>query len=163
MLDKDLAEMYEVETRRLKEQVKRNIRRFPHHFMFELNAEEQESLRSQNATLKQGGHSKYLPYAFTEHGVLMLSNVLKSGKAIEISIRIIDVFVKLREAVIANKDILLKIEQLDKKLINLGYDIKMHDGEIETIFELIQEIREDRNKQKKVTVVEGFRKGSDKK
>jgi len=92
MIDRDLAELYGVETRRLKEQVNRNTSRFPSHFMFELTKEENENLRSQNATFKQGAFSKYLPYAFTEHGVLMLSNVLKSGRAIEMSIKIIDVF-----------------------------------------------------------------------
>lgn len=79
MIDRDLAELYGVETKRLKEQVNRNVARFPDHFMFELTKEEYENLRSQNATLKQGVHSKYLPYAFTEHGVLMLSNVLKAA------------------------------------------------------------------------------------
>ena len=93
MLDRDLSELYGVETKRLKEQVKRNIERFPKHFMFELTREENEILRSQFATLKQVEHSKYLPYAFSEHGVLMLSNVLKSARAIEVSIKIIDVFV----------------------------------------------------------------------
>ncbi len=94
MLDRDLAELYSVETRRLKEQVNKNASRFPKHFMFELSKEENEILRSQNATLRHGAFSKYLTYAFTEHGVLMLSNVLKSGRAIEMSIKIIDVFVQ---------------------------------------------------------------------
>ena len=93
MLDKDLAQLYGVETKRLKEQVRRNSDRFPSHFMFELTKEEAEISRSQIAALKQGNNLKYLPYAFTEHGVLMLSNVLKSKKAIAVSIRIIDVFV----------------------------------------------------------------------
>ena len=119
MLDRDLAEMYDVETKRLKEQVKRNIERFPPNYMFELTKEENNVLRSQNATLKQGQHSKYSPYVFSEHGVLMLSNVLKSSRAIETSIRIIDVFIKLREMIISQKDILLKLEQLDNKIIPL--------------------------------------------
>lgn len=89
MIDRDLAELYGVETKRLKEQVNRNRARFPAHFMFELTAEETKSLWSHFATLKQGSHSKYLPYAFTEHGVLMLSNVLKSTRAIAMSIKII--------------------------------------------------------------------------
>jgi multidrug efflux pump subunit AcrB len=85
MIDKDLAQLYGVETKRLKEQVNRNLKRFPTHFMFELSQEENDVfLRSQNATLKRGAHSKYLPFVFTEHGVLMLSNVLKSNRAIEI-------------------------------------------------------------------------------
>ena len=88
MLDKDLAGLYGVETKRLKEQVKRNLERFPHDFMLELTKEENDSLRSQNATLKRGGHSKYLPYAFTEHGVLMLSSVLNSKKAIQVNIQL---------------------------------------------------------------------------
>ena len=87
MIDRDLAALYGVETRRLKEQVNRNIDRFPGHYMFELTAEENEILRSQNAILRHGAHSKYLPNAFTEHGVLMLANVLKSGRAIEMSIK----------------------------------------------------------------------------
>lgn len=123
MIDRDLAELYGIETRRLKEQVNRNINRFPGHFMFELSKEENENLRSQNATLKQGGFSKYLPYAFTEHGVLMLSNVLKTESAIEMSIKIIDVFVKLREIIMSHKDILLKLEQLEKKLLSQEEDV----------------------------------------
>jgi hypothetical protein len=150
MLDRDLAEMYGVETRRLKEQVKRNVERFPQHYMFELTQEEYESLRSQNATLKRGEHSKYLPYVFTEHGVLMLSNVLKSSRAIETSIKIIDVFIRLREMIVNHKDILLKLEQIDKKIINLGLDIKSHDGEIETLFELVDEIRKESEQPKKL-------------
>lgn len=71
MIDRDLAELYGVETRRLKEQINRNLSRFPSHYMFELTQKEYEGLRSQNAALKQGGHAKYLPYAFTEHGVLL--------------------------------------------------------------------------------------------
>ena len=133
MLDNDLAELYGVETRRLKEQVNRNIKRFPGHFMFELTRKEYESIRSQNATLKQGAHSKYLPYAFTEHGVLMLSNVLKSGRAIEMSIKIIDVFVKLREMMLTHKDILLKIEQMESRITG-------HDEEIRMIFAALKEL-----------------------
>jgi phage regulator Rha-like protein len=133
MLDRDLAELYGVETRRLKEQVNRNLERFPSHFMFELTKEENENLRSQNATLKQGAFSKYLPYAFTEHGVLMLSNVLKSGRAIEMSIKIIDVFVKLREMLSTHKDILLKLEQLERKVTG-------HDGDIQLIFTALKKL-----------------------
>jgi len=133
MIDRDLAELYGVETKRLKEQVKRNLERFPDHFMFELTIEENESLRSQIATLRHGAHSKYLPYAFTEHGVLMLSNVLKSGRAIEMSIKIIDVFVKLREMLLTHKDILLKLEQLERK-------VSGHDKNIQLIFEYLKKL-----------------------
>jgi phage regulator Rha-like protein len=126
MIDKDLALLYGVETKRLKEQVNRNLKRFPIHFMFELSQEENDVfLRSQNATLKRGAHSKYLPFAFTEHGVLMLSNVLKSNRAIEMSIKIIDVFVKLREMLLTHKDILLKLEQLEQQIVQNSEDIQM--------------------------------------
>jgi hypothetical protein len=92
MLDRDLAELYGVEVKRLKEQVRRNIMRFPEDFMFDLTLEEDHALRSQNATLKQGEHAKYPPFAFTEHGILMLANVLRSEQAITVSIHIIRVF-----------------------------------------------------------------------
>ncbi len=133
MIDRDLAELYGVETKRLKEQINRNPGRFPSHFMFELNKEEYELLRSQNATLKQGAHSKYLPYAFTEHGVLMLSNVLKSGRAIEMSIKIIDVFVRLREMLLTHKDILLKLERLENQ-------VTQNSNEIQTIFMALKQL-----------------------
>jgi phage regulator Rha-like protein len=133
MIDSDLADLYGAETKRLKEQVNRNLERFPGHFMFELTKEESEILRSQNATLRHGAHSKYLPYAFTEHGVLMLSNVLKSRRAIEMSIKIIDVFVKLREMLSTHKDILLKLEQLEMKVTG-------HDKNIRLIFEYVKQL-----------------------
>jgi phage regulator Rha-like protein len=133
MLDKDIAELYGVETKRLKEQVNRNLNRFPSHYMIELTKEESESLRSQNATLKQGAHTKYLPYAFTEHGVLMLANVLKSGRAIEMSIKIIDVFVKLREMLLTHTDILLKLELLEKQVVQ-------NSEEIGSIFEALKQL-----------------------
>jgi hypothetical protein len=122
-----------VETKRLKEQVNRNLNRFPAHFMFELAREENENLRSQNATLRHGAHSKYLPYAFTEHGVLMLSNVLKSSRAIEMSIKIIDVFVRLREMLLNHKDILLKLEQFERQVVQNSKDIQM-------IFDALKEL-----------------------
>jgi phage regulator Rha-like protein len=133
MLDRDLAELYGVSTRRLKEQVKRNLGRFPSHYMFILTKKEYEILRSQNATLKQGAHSKYLPYVFTEHGVLMLANVLKSGRAIKMSIKIIDVFVKLREMLLTHKDILLKLEQLERQ-------VTKNSDEIQTIFSVLKKL-----------------------
>jgi hypothetical protein len=93
--------------------------------MFKLTKEEAEILRSQNATLRHGAHSKYLPYAFSEHGVLMASNVLKSSRAIEMSIKIIDVFVKLREMVLTHKDILLQLEKLENQVFRNSGDIQM--------------------------------------
>jgi hypothetical protein len=135
MLDRDLALLYHVETKRLKEQVKRNIERFPKHFMFELTKEEAEVSRSQIATLKRGENIKYLPYAFTEHGVLMLSNILKSKRAIAVSIKIIDVFVKLREALANNTELRLAIEKLEKKTHN-------NSKNIEVVFQYLDELIE---------------------
>jgi hypothetical protein len=133
MLDKDLAEMYGVKPIRLREQVKRNRERFPENFMIQLTEKEVDVMLSQNAipSRKQLGGS--LPYAFTEHGVLMLANVLKSDRALQTSIHIIEIFVKLREMAISHKDILLKFEQLEKKFIK-------HDGEIEIIFDALKEL-----------------------
>jgi hypothetical protein len=133
MLDKDLAELYDVETKRLNEQVKRNAERFPEHFMFRLSKEEYENLRSQNATLDSDRHLIYLPYAFTEHGVLMLSNVLKSSRAIQMSIKIIDIFVKLREMVLNHKDILIKLDQLEKQVVQ-------NSDEIQIIFSALKQL-----------------------
>ena len=123
MLSTDLAELYEVETRRINEQVKRNIGRFPERYMFKLTQEEYQSLRSQNATLKRGQHSKYPPYAFTEHGVLMLSSVLRSERAEKVNILIIDTFVELNTMLLTHKDLLLKMEEMEKKVT--GQDEKI--------------------------------------
>jgi phage regulator Rha-like protein len=112
MLDRDLAELYGVETKVLKQAVRRNIDRFPDDFMFELTKGENQSLRSQNVTLKRGQHSKYLPFAFTEHGVLMLSSVLNSERAVQVNIQIMRTFTKLREALLDNKDLRRELEEL---------------------------------------------------
>src|SRR3569833_2337694 len=135
MLDRDLAELYGTETKKLKQQVKRNLNRFPEHYMFELTPDENEILRSQNVTLRHGEHSKYLPYVFTEHGILMLSNVLKSECAVSISIRIIDIFVKLREAFVDNAEIWLQIERIKGKLDN-------QDKNMEIVFRYLDELLE---------------------
>jgi len=142
MLDADLAELYGVETRRLKEQVKRNKERFPERYMFELTMEEAEASRSQNATLKRGQNIKYLPYAFTEHGVMMLSNVLKSRRAIEVSMRIIDVFIMLRETLANHSELRLEIEQIKKKLHNYGQNIEL-------VFQYLDELLEKKEKPRK--------------
>ena len=135
MLDSDLAELYGVETRVLKQAVKRNADRFPLHYMFELTKEENAMLRSQNATLKHGEYSKYLPYAFTEHGVMMLSNVLKSKRAIQVSMRIIDVFILLRETVANHAELRLEIEQIKKK-------VDSQNKNIELVFKYLDELLE---------------------
>lgn len=115
MLDSDLAELYEVTTGNLNKAVKRNINRFPSDFMFQLNKKEYDSLRFQFGILKRGQHSKYLPFAFTEHGVAMLSSVLNSQKAIDVNLAIIRAFIMLRQMAIGQKDVLKKIKELEKK------------------------------------------------
>lgn len=133
MLDRDLAELYGVKAIRLREQVKRNSDRFPENFMFQLTKKEVEEMVSQNAIPSKQHLGGFLPYAFTEHGVLMLANVLKSEQAITMSIRIIEVFVKIREVILTHKDILLKLEQLEKKAAHQDNDIKL-------IFEYLREL-----------------------
>lgn len=125
ILDVDLAALYQVETRVLKQAVRRNLKRFPSDFMFELTREEYNALRSQFVTLEQnkkGKHSKYLPFAFTEQGVSMLSSVLRSDVAIEINISIMRVFVQLRQIALSNKEVIEKLEDLKKR-----YDTQFSD------------------------------------
>ena len=113
MLDFDLAELYETETRRLKEAVRRNIDRFPGDFMFELSKQEYDSLRTQIATLDntgRGKHSKYLPFAFTEQGVAMLASILNSQKAIQINIQIVRAFILLRQYALGYAELNKKLE-----------------------------------------------------
>jgi hypothetical protein len=116
MLDRDLAELYEVETKQLKRQVRRNIARFPEDFMFELTEEELQNLRSQIDT-SSWGVTRYEPMAFTEQGVAMLSSVLNSETAIEVNIQIIRIYTRIREVLLTHKDVLLKMEQLEKKIL----------------------------------------------
>jgi phage regulator Rha-like protein len=127
MLDRDLAELYGVETFQLKRQVRRNIERFPEDFVFQLTLEEFLNLRSQFGISSWGG-SRVPPFAFTEQGIAMLSSVLNSKQAIEVNIRIIRIFTKMREVLSTHKDILLKLEQLERK-------VNKHDGDIHLIFE----------------------------
>ena len=124
MLDFDLAEMYGVETKRLKEQVRRNIERFPAEFMFELTKEEVTISRSQIATLKtgQGYNIKYLPFAFTEYGIVMLSSVLKSKTAVEVNINIIRAFVRMRQYLLSNVP-KKELEELKQRIEYLEEDI----------------------------------------
>jgi len=117
MLDRDLAELYDIKAIRLREQVKRNADRFPENFMFQLTEEEVELMVSQNAIPSKQHLGGALPYAFTEHGVLQLSNVLKSGRAVQVSINIIEVFVKMREMLLTHKDILLQLEEMRKSIL----------------------------------------------
>ena len=135
ILDRDLAKLYDVDTRRLNEQVKRNLQRFPEDFMFQLTKEESEFLRSQFATLKagRGQHRKYLPYVFTEHGAIMAASVLNSKRAVEMSIRVVRTFIKLRQLLTTHKELAYKLSELERK-------IEKHDTEIQAIFEAIRQL-----------------------
>jgi hypothetical protein len=116
ILDQDLALLYQVSTKRLNEQVKRNIKRFPHDFLFILTLNEAEALRSQIATSKKGrGGRRNQPLAFTEHGVAMLSSVLNSERAIQVNIAIMRAFSKLRDLLSSNKDLLRKVQEMERK------------------------------------------------
>jgi hypothetical protein len=114
MLDSDLAELYETETKRLKEAVRRNIDRFPSDFMFELSKTETESLRTQNASSNRGG-SRYMPFVFTEQGVAMLASVLNSSKAIEVNIQIVRAFVLLRQYALTHADLTNKLKEFESR------------------------------------------------
>ena len=149
MLDRDLAELFNVETKRINEQIKRNIERFPEHFMFQLNETEFQILKSQIATSSWGGTRK-LPYAFTEHGVLQLSNVLKSERATLMSIKIIEVFVSLRNYLTENLNLKLEVETIKKKLIN-------QDKNIELVFSYLDELSEKKENEKPRTKI-GYKK-----
>ena len=131
MLDSDLAELYEVEVSQLKRQVRRNIDRFPEDFMFELTREEYDSLRCQTGTIKsgRGQHSKYLPFAFTEEGVAMLSGMLKSKTAVQVNINIMRAFVAIRHAVASMQLSDLRYEQLSHKVDQLNAYVEeiLHD------------------------------------
>lgn len=132
MLDFELADLYKIETKQLKRQVKRNIIRFPSDFMFELNKEEMANLRYQIGTSSWGG-TRYDTMAFTEQGVAMLSSVLNNKTAIATNIEIIRVFNRMKELLIAHKDILFKIEELDNRVIGNEEDIKL-------IFEALKQL-----------------------
>ncbi|MBL7746193.1 MAG: ORF6N domain-containing protein [Chitinophagaceae bacterium] len=132
MLDEDLAELYQVDTKRLNEQVKRNGERFPEDFMFRLTPKEFENLKSQFATSSWGGRRK-LPFAFTELGVAMLSSVLNSETAIQVHIQIIRVFAKMKELLLTHKDILLQLEKIERKLTQ-------HDDDIALVFQYLKQL-----------------------
>jgi hypothetical protein len=134
MLDFDLAEMYGVETKRLNEQLKRNLKRFPKDFMFTLSEKETQHLRSQNATSSWGGNRRK-PNAFTEQGVAMLSSILNSETAIEVNISIIRVFTKLRSFTLTQKDILIQLVKLEK-------EVKGNSSDIENIFLVLKKLIE---------------------
>ena len=137
MVDFDLASLYEVETKILKQAVRRNIDRFPSDFMFRLTNAEWNSLRSQFVTLEngRGKHSKYLPFAFTEQGVAMLSSVLNSNRAVAVNIQIMRLFVKMRQMIVGYSDLLKKIEKIEKDQMGSNQDIV-------SIYKIIKELLE---------------------
>ena len=134
MLDRDLATLYEVPTKVLNQAVRRNLERFPPDFMFRLDEEEQASLKSQVVTLKRGRgqHRKYLPYAFTEQGVAMLSSVLRSERAIQVNIEIMRGFVRLRRMAISHADLALRLDALESK----------YDAQFKVVFDAIRQLME---------------------
>jgi len=142
MLDSDLAALYGVETRRLNEQVRRNLERFPEDFAFQLTAEEWGILRSQFAiskSTKGSGGRRYTPWAFTEHGAIQAANVLNSPQAAEMGVYVVRAFVYLRSLALSHKDLALRLDELEQRI---GQKLQSHDqaiaGLIETIRELMQ-------------------------
>lgn len=132
MLDTHLAELYHVATKNLNKAVRRNSERFPPDFMFRLTRDEYNSLRFQIGTLKRGQHSKYLPLAFTEQGIAMLSSVLRSRRAVQVNIAIMRAFVRLREILSAHKDLARRLDELEKK----------YDSQFKIVFDAIREMME---------------------
>ncbi|MBP5369922.1 MAG: ORF6N domain-containing protein [Bacteroidales bacterium] len=144
MLDRDLAELYGVETKRLNEQVRRNTERFPEEFMFQLTRNELESVKSQIATLKndsneslRGKHSKYLPYAFTEQGCAMLSSVIRSETAIQVSIKIMDAFVAMRHFLQNNAQIFAELKSVRHHQIETDVQLNETNRRIDELFDRI--------------------------
>jgi phage regulator Rha-like protein len=140
LLDSDLAEMYGVTTKRLNEQVRRNRSRFPSDFMFQLSENESRALRSQNATLNalgsgRGQHRKYRPYAFTEHGTVMLASVLNSPRAVQASIYVVRAFVRLRQFAATHEAVREKLDELEKRL-------EQHDEQFAAVFDAIRQLME---------------------
>ena len=150
MLDADLAELYGVETRVLVQAIKRNLERFPEDFMFQLSKEEVDFLRSQIVTLKKGRgqHSKYLPYAFTEQGVAMLSSVLRSQRAVQVNIEIMRAFIRLRQMLASHVELARKLDALEKK----------YDAQFRQVFEAIRQLMAPPEPKRRPI---GFRKGDE--
>lgn len=139
MLDRDLAELYDVTTGNLNKAVKRNLNRFPEDFMFQLTETEFKNLIFQNGTSSWGGTRK-MPYGFTEQGVAMLSGVLNSDRAIEVNIRIIRIFTKLREMLLTHKDILVKLEKIENELMKQDGRTAKNEDNIQMIFEALKQL-----------------------
>ena len=148
MLDFDLAVLYGVEAKQLKRQVRRNFERFPEDFMFQLTRKEFTDLRSQIGTSSWGG-LRYLPYAFTEQGVAMLSSVLSSKRAISVNVQIMRIFTRMRELLVTHKDILLKLEHLEKKILQHDKYYQKHEEEIQLIFDALKQLLDQPNPPRK--------------
>lgn len=133
MIDRDLAELYGVTTKRLNEQVKRNQTRFPEDFMFQVTEEEKNEVVAKCDHLKALKFSHTLPNAFTEHGAVMLASVLNSDIAVKVNVQIIRIFIQMREMLLSHKDVLLKLEIIEKQVIS-------HDEQIKLIFEYLKEL-----------------------
>ena len=142
MIDRDLAELYDVETKNLNRQVKRNIERFPSEFMFQLNTKEKNELVANWHRFDSLKHSVTMPFVFTEHGVAMLSSVLNSERAVKMSIQIIKAFVKLREFITTHKELAEQLKSLEQK-------VGKHDEAIQAIFEAIRELMQPPNPPRK--------------
>ena len=142
MISNDLAELYGVTPKRLNEQVKRNIKRFPRNFMFQLTKHEKEKVVANCDHLKNLKYSPYLPYAFTEHGTMMLANVLNSDRAIEVSIKIVEIYIRMREYISTNQELLLKLEQIEKR-------IGSQDKKIALVFDYLKKFIEFQNTPRK--------------
>ncbi len=142
MVDSDLAELYQVETKALNQAVKRNIERFPQDFCFQLDKEEYDSLRSQSATIAtgRGQHSKYLPNVFTEQGIAMLSSVLRSSRAIQVNIAIMRAFVKLRQFLVANEELAKKMQELAQLQDTHSTKLKEHEDKFQAVFDAIKKL-----------------------
>jgi len=152
MLDSDLAEVYKVETKVLNQAVKRNLKRFPASYMFKVKKNEYNSLRSQFVTLENGGrgkYAKYLPYAFTEHGVVMLSSVLNSERAIKISLIVVEAFVRLRRVIENSKIVSSKVREHDVRLLLHDKKLKEHDESITAVVAHLMSKQKKREEKKK--------------
>jgi len=147
IVDADLAALYEVETKRFNEAVRRNLAKFPADFMFQLTADEWAALRSQFATLNAGGrgqHRKYLPYAFTEHGAIMAANLLSSERAVEVSVYVVRAFVRMRELAVTHGDLAQRLAELEEKTEALAMN---HDtfsrntrAQLKQVFDALREL-----------------------
>lgn len=158
MLDFDLAELYETETKRLKESVRRNKSRFPPDFMFELTKEELTSLRTQFATSNKRGGTRYLPFAFTEQGVAMLSGVLNTDKAIQMNIAIMRAFVEIRRFALNYKDLAVQINEIRKTVSSHSEQLNQIYDAIENMMEEKQDKLEEKKQWAKRERI-GFKKG----